>query len=454
MSLSGFFAADYFAARDRFRAATADDGFRREVHEIAARGPDGETLTIDAAILGSTDPRRVVIVSSGLHGVEGYFGSAVQLAWLEQRAPKSPVPADAAVVLVHALNPFGFAWRRRWNENNVDLNRNFLDDRSFLADDGTYAESRRVYERMNSFLNPRSPQSPFEPYTLQALRHILALGLESRARKPAGQRPPLLALKAVGALGLGELKKTLPVGQYEHRHGLFYGGDGPEQTTRIVQERLPAWVGRAETIIHVDFHTGLGAHGTYKHLLIDPEASKRTAWLGAHLGTDVIEPCRRGDGLRGTRVDGGVFHRALLGSELSLPDGGIRDVCPDPRPRGLEGRESGPLPRQAGLPRLRVGEAPARRGLLSRVEGLARVDRGPGDGHHRSSGPGVFPIAMTEGSPDGAAREAQEWTVPLEGIRGMVCVALGSARAWGGFPLRCRRCGAGTPSPPGGFVVF
>jgi phosphatidylserine/phosphatidylglycerophosphate/cardiolipin synthase-like enzyme len=69
VSLSAYFAADYFAARARFRAATAGDGFRREIHEVEARGPDGETLTIDAAVLGSTDPRRVVIVSSG-RGVE------------------------------------------------------------------------------------------------------------------------------------------------------------------------------------------------------------------------------------------------------------------------------------------------------------------------------------------------------------------------------------------------
>src|SRR5688500_18661675 len=140
--LSGFFAADYFAARGRFREATADDGFRREVHEIDASGPDGEPLTIDAAVLGSRDPRRVVVVSSGLHGVEAFFGSAVQLAWLEHRAPTWSIPADAALVLVHALNPFGFAWRRRWNENNVDLNRNFLGDRSFLDEDETYADSR------------------------------------------------------------------------------------------------------------------------------------------------------------------------------------------------------------------------------------------------------------------------------------------------------------------------
>lgn len=30
------------------------------------------------------------------------------------------------IVLVHAVNPFGFLNNRRWNENGVDLNRNFL----------------------------------------------------------------------------------------------------------------------------------------------------------------------------------------------------------------------------------------------------------------------------------------------------------------------------------------
>ena len=129
-------------------------------------------------------------------------------------------------------------------------------------------------------------------------------------------------------------------------------GDGPEPTTRIVQDRLPSWVGRAETVVHVDFHTGLGDHGNYKLLLIDAEGSSRAAWVGRHFGSDEIEPCRRGDGLRGAGVDGGVFHPALLGSGLPLPDGGIRDVCPDPGPGGLEGREPGPPPRQAGLPLL------------------------------------------------------------------------------------------------------
>ncbi len=60
----------------------------------------------------------------GLHGVEGFFGSAVQLAclehWLSAEAP------SVKYVFLHGLNPYGFAWRRRFDENNVDPNRNFL----------------------------------------------------------------------------------------------------------------------------------------------------------------------------------------------------------------------------------------------------------------------------------------------------------------------------------------
>ena len=57
---------------------------------------------------------------------------SLQLALLD--APPAPGPGDA-LVLVHVLNPYGMAWLRRTNENNVDLNRNFL------LDGGAYASS-------------------------------------------------------------------------------------------------------------------------------------------------------------------------------------------------------------------------------------------------------------------------------------------------------------------------
>ncbi len=51
-------------------------------------------------------------------------------------APRSPGCARAGLrsclqntgaLLIHALNPYGFAWTRRVTEDNVDLNRNFVD---------------------------------------------------------------------------------------------------------------------------------------------------------------------------------------------------------------------------------------------------------------------------------------------------------------------------------------
>ena len=125
IAATNYYSADYFAARERFLAACAQLGLEHHALTVHAPSPRPEPLTIDVAIAGATKPSTAIVLSSGVHGVEGLFGSALQLAFLERLASWQP-PAGAAVVLIHAVNPFGFAWLRRFNENNVDLNRNFL----------------------------------------------------------------------------------------------------------------------------------------------------------------------------------------------------------------------------------------------------------------------------------------------------------------------------------------
>ena len=98
-------------------------GWQLETYPIDAKGPRGEDLTIDVGVSRHGDPDRVLVLSSGVHGVEGFFGSAVQVALLERWA-NSP-PLSTKVLLLHGLNPFGFAWLRRCDENNVDPGRNF-----------------------------------------------------------------------------------------------------------------------------------------------------------------------------------------------------------------------------------------------------------------------------------------------------------------------------------------
>ena len=68
----------------RFRALAEARGMTLESHPIEAKGPGGGALAIDVARAGAERPDGVVVVSSGLHGVEGYFGAAVQLALLDR----------------------------------------------------------------------------------------------------------------------------------------------------------------------------------------------------------------------------------------------------------------------------------------------------------------------------------------------------------------------------------
>jgi hypothetical protein len=246
------FSTDYATARDRFRQAALRLGWQLEANAIDARGPRGEELTIDVACSSAGDPGRVLVLSSGVHGVEGFFGSAVQLALLEQWAATS-APSIKCVFL-HALNPYGFAWLRRCNEDNVDPNRNFLVNHERF--EGAHAR----YAQLDPFLNPTRPSSLWEPFTLQALPLIVRYGV------PA-------------------LRQAIAEGQYDYPRGLFFGGSGPSQAQQLLTEHLPRWLVGSQNVVHLDFHTGLGSRGACKLLidysLTERQRSRLTDWFGA-----------------------------------------------------------------------------------------------------------------------------------------------------------------------------
>ena len=153
-------------------------------------------------------------MSGGLHGVEGFFGSAVQLALLDKWASQAGSAPPMRCLLLHGLNPFGFAWLRRSDENNVDPNRNFL------LDGEGYAGSPPAYAGLDKLLNPARPPSVWEPFALRALW-------------------------AVARHGMSALKQAVAGGQYDFPKGLFYGGgaNGSDaaagQATRALARGLP-----------------------------------------------------------------------------------------------------------------------------------------------------------------------------------------------------------------------
>jgi hypothetical protein len=178
---------------------------------------------------------RVVLLSSGLHGVEGFAGSAIQLHVLSNLPP---ISKDGAIILVHVLNPYGMAWLRRTNECNVDLNRNFL------RPGESWSGVSDAYCRLDTLLNPSTPPT-YDGFYFRAMLHVLRYGFRAQ-------------------------KQAVAIGQYEFPKGLFFGGrhlqPGPQLYTSWLTEHLSS----VESILAIDIHTGFGKW-CKESLFIEPE---------------------------------------------------------------------------------------------------------------------------------------------------------------------------------------
>ena len=228
-------------------AGTSISGGRLDSLPISGAGPRGEDLAIDIGWFGAADPRRVFVHSSGLHGVEGYAGSAIQLQWLEHGLPA--LRAGDAIALVHMLNPYGCAWLRRVNENNVDLNRNFG------AAGRHDVEADREYLALDAILNPQSPPG-FDGFYARAawvvFRH-----------------------------GMANMRQTAVGGQTVNARGLFYAGRQLEAGPAAYQRYLETHLARASRIVAIDVHTGLGRYGE-DLLMVDAAMTHAHANAGMH----------------------------------------------------------------------------------------------------------------------------------------------------------------------------
>jgi hypothetical protein len=254
----------YQEARRAFREAALRVGAQLEDHPVQANSGHDGSLTIDVALVGAADPIWSVVVSSGLHGVEGVFGSAIQRAYLRKLVVRDIVDSRGQFVFIHSLNPFGFAELRRVNEDNVDLNRNFL------IPGESYHGASEGDAKLNNFLNP--PVAP---------RHVDF----SFAR----------ALWELGHVGLPALKQAIAEGQYAYPKGIFFGGHEAARSTQIVQVNIMRWI-RGRHVVHLDFHSGLGKYAKYK-LLIPAELGPQELRSYRELFGSQVELAGSGQGL-------------------------------------------------------------------------------------------------------------------------------------------------------------
>lgn len=223
-------AADFSALRARFLAAGRRAGASLIEYRHPLHGPNGELLATDVAYLGREGAAKLLVLISGTHGVEGAFGSACQTAWLAQNSPWL-LPDDTAVLMIHLINPWGTAWLRRVNEDNVDLNRNFIDwERG--------APSNEKYAGLHGALVCREWEGPERDRAAEALE---------TAKTQHG--------------GYAGIAPIIEAGQYDFPDGVFYGGEGPVWSNRILNEILSTFTQQASEVIVFDLHTGAGPYG-------------------------------------------------------------------------------------------------------------------------------------------------------------------------------------------------
>ncbi|MAM94643.1 M14 family metallopeptidase [Parvibaculum sp.] len=253
MKASEYFSDSYVAARRRFLHAAQATGARLATYENPhAQGPGKTRLFTDTAWFGPANAETVLLNTCGTHGTEGYGGSAAMTAWINQGGPAA-LPPGVAVLMVHAVNPFGFAWGLRCTENNVDLNRNFLDHTKPHPDNP-------LYEELHGILCPSS----------------LAEG--------DVQKMLIAGARFVERHGQWALEDAISRGQYTHPDGYHFGGTAPEWSNLVMREIVTRDLAHAHKVGFIDWHSGPTGNGELIYLCYSqpgsPSFERAARWWG------------------------------------------------------------------------------------------------------------------------------------------------------------------------------
>jgi hypothetical protein len=200
------------------------------------------------------DSAKLLVISSGIHGVEGYVGSAIQQMFIKEML-KEDLLSEMGVLLIHSMNPYGFKYTRRVTENNVDLNR------GSEMDPGLFENKNPGYGALYEMLNPKGEASN------ASLRNQFFY---------------LITISKMMKESTSVLRQAILQGQYEYPEGLYFGGIDFEPQIDSLKRILPDLFSPYETILEIDLHTGYGARGVlhlFSNPVDDPEQVEKTEFV-------------------------------------------------------------------------------------------------------------------------------------------------------------------------------
>jgi hypothetical protein len=215
-----YFKSTYEESRQSFIGLASKTDGELRTHKIAE-------LSFESLYLppSSGQKKRLLIITSGIHGIEGFTGSALQRFFMDKNFLGLKDPGTG-ILIVHGINPHGLKNFRRVTANNVDLNRNF--DTSPQL----FGLENPGYEKLYEFLNPKHRYSRLAFYPA-AIRFIMKFGMDS-------------------------LRNAILKGQYQFPKGIFFGGKSFEPQVPIIQDEVLERGAGYEQVLLIDLHTGYG----------------------------------------------------------------------------------------------------------------------------------------------------------------------------------------------------
>lgn len=194
-------------------------------------------------------PEKYLVITSGIHGVEGYIGTQMIMHFLKTHR-KRLNPNKVGLIFINFINAYGMKTFTRNNKDNIDLNRNFM------------AFDQQTYEKMDTTL----PHPYFSGQwvgsntllnELKFIREVLPLYF-SKHWKPV-------------------MNKVFK-GQYISKDYPFYGGAELTCENKMLIQWLTPYYESDSQIILLDLHTGIGDFGQMTFILDQNEPERTFLW--------------------------------------------------------------------------------------------------------------------------------------------------------------------------------
>lgn len=253
--IAEFFPSSYLDARSKFRTVCERAGIEYQSVVNPVTDIEGQPLTTEVARIGALEAKKLLVLVSGVHGLEGFCGSGCQVGWIAQRGWDQLLD-DTAALIIHFANPYGGAFLSRNTEEGVDLNRNFIDWDIPLPRNEHYAKLHADLCCVDT-VGEKAKQAE--------------ISIENFQREH----------------GMPAYFQAISGAQYEFEHGLFFGGQQSTWARKSLENILLENIQQAKHLALIDFHTGIGPYGYGTPITLAQSASddleRAINWYGPSL---------------------------------------------------------------------------------------------------------------------------------------------------------------------------